>query len=166
MKYYIGKKVGEWTIIEEAERVKTRTHSRLSYLCQNEQGETRKFMYDRLEYMERHKPKVKATRKTPSGYVIGANSNKGKDSTLCWDCKKSSGHCSWSARYVPVKGWEAEPTVINNGNTDYVKLTPSFRVISCPKFERLLKRPEQPEHIHKTLKGKFYGKYNECKTEV
>ena len=48
---------------------------------------------------------------------------KGKD-TLCWECARAYGLCSWSKFFLPVEGWEATPT--------QNKRTTSFRVHSCP----------------------------------
>ena len=36
---------------------------------------------------------------------------------------------------MPVPGWVAKPTVINNNaNTGHGRYTPSFHVIECPEF--------------------------------
>lgn len=51
--------------------------------------------------------------------------------TICWDCKKSGGRCSWSASHIPVEGWEAKETWIKLPE----KVLPSFCVIRCPEFE-------------------------------
>ena len=51
--------------------------------------------------------------------------------TLCWQCKKSGGLCSWSKTLTPVDGWEAEKTsrkTYADPNTD------SYHVINCPEF--------------------------------
>ena len=45
--------------------------------------------------------------------------------TLCWDCERACGQCSWSERdpetdqirYEPVPGWTAVPTVLPSNNT-------------------------------------------------
>ncbi len=47
----------------------------------------------------------------------------GKQETLCWSCKKSKGHCTWSSSLTPVKGWDAQKTPA------------SFFVRDCPLFE-------------------------------
>lgn len=62
---------------------------------------------------------------------MSENLNKFKQ-TLCWDCKKAIGECSWSAILRPVEGWKATPTkrVSANGEVH------SFRVEECPEFER------------------------------
>ena len=59
-----------------------------------------------------------------------------KQSTLCWDCKRANGGqdgCSWSKWFIPVEGWDAEPTQmrIMAGNT-----TDSYIVMHCPQFLR------------------------------
>lgn len=52
--------------------------------------------------------------------------------TLCWRCQNFS-KCSWS-RGVPVKDWDATPTIIKNWSGDgYVK-TKSYIVNACPQF--------------------------------
>ena len=43
--------------------------------------------------------------------------------TLCWDCAKACGRCSWSSNFVPVDGWEAIPC------------GKSYEVVRCPEFE-------------------------------
>ena len=52
--------------------------------------------------------------------------------TLCWECKKSGGLCTWSSFDAPVKGWNAKATTAGAymGNP-----TRSYLVISCPEFE-------------------------------
>ena len=48
--------------------------------------------------------------------------------TLCFDCAKATGYCSWSSRLEPVEGWTAEETIKNTST--------SFVVIDCPEFVR------------------------------
>lgn len=54
--------------------------------------------------------------------------------TICWDCKKALGKCSWSNGTArPVEGWTAIPTKIRvqkGQNND------SYIVLECPLFER------------------------------
>lgn len=51
--------------------------------------------------------------------------------TLCWDCARATGACSWSQSFVPVKGWQAIPTKQKAfGYSD------TYIVISCPLFVR------------------------------
>ncbi len=59
--------------------------------------------------------------------------NKKIISTLCWDCAKAVGKCSWSKRFRPVKGWEIIPThKITSDGRGYK----SCIVIKCPEFEQ------------------------------
>jgi hypothetical protein len=56
--------------------------------------------------------------------------------TLCWECAKNGGLCSWSENFTPVEGWEAVPTKIQAiGHANGEEYIDSFRVISCPEFE-------------------------------
>ena len=59
-----------------------------------------------------------------------------KSDTLCWDCEKACGSCSWSRELTPVEGWEVTET----GDPTYLlslrKIVPTVSVISCPKFKR------------------------------
>ena len=57
-------------------------------------------------------------------------------STLCWCCAKATTEgCSWSANFIPVKGWEATPTIIKEGAllNEEPRLTHSFKVHKCPE---------------------------------
>lgn len=60
-----------------------------------------------------------------------------KQSTLCWNCKKASGLCSWSKDFTPVEGWKAEPTKIWIGNGSQNPYDDSYLVHECPEFEPL-----------------------------
>lgn len=65
-----------------------------------------------------------------------------KHSTICWNCEKACGRCSWSRSFDPVKGWEARPTKVLVLNTtqdgERTKVyVDSFDVYSCPEFELL-----------------------------
>ena len=51
--------------------------------------------------------------------------------TLCWQCKKSGGLCSWSSNLTPVEGWEAKETWIKFPE----KVVSGFCVLRCPEFE-------------------------------
>lgn len=55
-----------------------------------------------------------------------------KSNTICWDCEKCGGGCSWSHDLTPVKGWKAE--------TDYTlfhgKRDNSYTVLECPEYEK------------------------------
>ncbi len=49
--------------------------------------------------------------------------------TLCWECKKATGGCSWADSLEPVEGWEATPTEV------YGETYTSYCVTSCPQFK-------------------------------
>ena len=56
--------------------------------------------------------------------------------TLCWSCQRAVPDptiaCSWSRRFKPVPGWDAEETqLISNGQR--IK---SYCVYDCPMFLR------------------------------
>lgn len=55
--------------------------------------------------------------------------------TLCWDCSKACGDCSWSRKHnpVPVNGWVATPKKIYSSK---IRLSQSYIVHSCPLFDR------------------------------
>lgn len=53
--------------------------------------------------------------------------------TICWDCKKATGGCSWADRLQPVEGWKAEPTEKASFRGEPLK---SFLVKECPEFKR------------------------------
>lgn len=55
--------------------------------------------------------------------------------TLCWDCQKALGECSWSDNFQPVKGWDAVPTEIKTSVGNIVPTINSYYVRSCPLFE-------------------------------
>lgn len=57
-----------------------------------------------------------------------------KANSLCWQCKRAYGLCSWSDRFVPVKGWEAEPTVIQGEKKGRKPEISSYDVKKCPLF--------------------------------
>lgn len=53
--------------------------------------------------------------------------------TLCWDCEKATGGCSWSDKLIPVEGWDAIPTKIK---MVIYKETDSYKVLNCPLFKK------------------------------
>ena len=55
-----------------------------------------------------------------------------KHSTLCWECTKNAGKCSWSRNFTPVKDWNAIPTKIKSENGVLIE---SFDIYECPEFE-------------------------------
>jgi transcriptional regulator NrdR family protein len=52
--------------------------------------------------------------------------------SLCWDCSRATGFCPWSRDFEPVKGWEAEETILKTFNGT----EKSYEVHKCPLFER------------------------------
>lgn len=57
--------------------------------------------------------------------------------SLCWRCSRSTdSSCSWSRSFVPVDGWDAEPT---ERYSEVYKT--SYNVHSCPKFKEYDTRP-------------------------
>ena len=56
-----------------------------------------------------------------------------KKETLCWRCQNFS-KCSWS-RGVPVKDWDAEPTVVQDYSSGVLEEIHSYCVNSCPQFK-------------------------------
>lgn len=55
---------------------------------------------------------------------------KSKD-TLCWDCLKCEGGCSWSRDFIPVEGWDAT----DDSRYDHGHLVEKYVVKSCPEFK-------------------------------
>lgn len=51
--------------------------------------------------------------------------------TLCWECKKACGGCSWVDSFAPVKGWQAEKNVIPDKAVGGID---SYCVKACPEF--------------------------------
>lgn len=56
-------------------------------------------------------------------------------STLCWDCARACGDCSWSNhhQHKPVPGWKAEE-VHRNYYDRAESLT--YNILECPEFVR------------------------------
>ena len=59
--------------------------------------------------------------------------------TLCWDCAKAYGKCSWSdGSFTPVDGWDAQ--LVYKNAPDYRSpatkefLSTSYIVKRCPQF--------------------------------
>jgi len=55
-----------------------------------------------------------------------------KTQTLCWDCAKATGGCSWSYNCTPVDRWKAIPKKKKASDGYY----DSYVVIECPEFVR------------------------------
>ena len=58
-----------------------------------------------------------------------------KPRTLCWDCAKAMGGCSWSNHWdhEPVPGWKAEKVELKVERGVFIE---SYVVIDCPEFDR------------------------------
>lgn len=71
------------------------------------------------------------------GVQASKSQDKRRTDTLCWECKKACGHCSWSREFKPVPGWEAI-VVAPRGAQMSLKFRdiPDYRVIACPEFTR------------------------------
>ena len=54
-----------------------------------------------------------------------------KEEQLCWNCKRATGGCSWSASGEPVENWIAEPTVVMDVEGEIA----SYKIMGCPLFE-------------------------------
>lgn len=67
------------------------------------------------------------------------NTRSWKQHTLCETCSNSCGNCSWSARFVPVEGWTAKPTLVRNSSVKD-SVIESFEVSECPLFAEDKKR--------------------------
>lgn len=86
--------------------------------------------------------------------------------SICFDCRKACGDCSWSGRdpktmqlmWKPIDGWVAE-RVMFPPSGKYRK--PSWRVIKCPEFEPDIKPKFVVESwINCQLCGKEFMKPN------
>lgn len=62
------------------------------------------------------------------GIGQGKNSQK---TQLCETCKRACGGCSWSDKFEPVEGWDAVPTIINEGDG---RIIHSFKIKNCPLY--------------------------------
>lgn len=64
--------------------------------------------------------------------------------TLCWDCDKAGGRCSWSKDFTPVPGWKATPTKISMPHYCHGKYyknhIDSFHITECPEFEPMQRK--------------------------
>lgn len=71
---------------------------------------------------------------------------KNRSKTICFECRKACGGCSWARDFIPVEGWDATPTEI------YIeKAEPlcSYEVRSCPEFCPDIKRDNDWETLRK-----------------
>lgn len=50
---------------------------------------------------------------------------------ICYTCKNATGGCLWSKYFLPIKGWDADPTIIKDSEIGEI---PSFKIKSCPNY--------------------------------
>lgn len=55
--------------------------------------------------------------------------------TLCINCDRACGGCSWSKDFAPVEGWVAEPRRISRPFKSETDGTDTFLVKECPMFK-------------------------------
>lgn len=57
-------------------------------------------------------------------------------STLCWDCKRATGLCSWSRYHspAPVPGWIAQDTSFREKIGGMYYMRQRYCVLDCPLF--------------------------------
>ena len=76
--------------------------------------------------------------------------------SICFDCQKACGGCSWSGldpvthmpRFEPVPGWTATPTCLKvswacHGRT-YTRRIDSYYITACPEFV-----PDEPKRVRR-----------------
>lgn len=68
-----------------------------------------------------------------------------KKETLCFSCQNFT-RCSW-ANGIPVKGWEATPTIVQDRDGDFS----SYLVTKCPLFKEDEKREVTQAEIAQIL---------------
>lgn len=73
-----------------------------------------------------------------------------KHKTLCWECDKACGRCSWSKNFTPVEGWVAKPTKVRADKLSKHQYVESFDVYACPEFELLGELKRRIRERHKT----------------
>lgn len=83
------------------------------------------------------------------GLVVSKRALEGD--TICWDCKNACGDCSWSRFLMPVVGWEAIETEVDENK--------SYRVVNCPSFE-LEDKKKIEEKTDKKIKFNFVKEFN------
>lgn len=80
------------------------------------------------ELIRRYPPREKKQKKAPKVEF--------QSTQLCWTCANACGGCSWSAKFQPVPGWNAEPVIIRNhldrGPENFS--AKSYKIYACPQF--------------------------------
>ena len=78
-------------------------------------------------------------------------------SSICLDCQRACGGCSWSAvdpitekiRFEPVPGWTATRVRLNlGGSTEKNRYCDTYRITACPQF--LPDPPRKPDRLELT----------------
>lgn len=113
-----------------------------------------------------------------------------KKNTLCWSCENAVPNengrgCTWSKRFIPVKGWTARPRL--SGGIYEPRKARSYKVIECPEFipgkeykevlrmekEELMKKLEKTEELLQDCInelcykcGEYRGEYPHLKCDV
>lgn len=54
--------------------------------------------------------------------------------TLCWDCRRACGGCSWVDESIPVPGWDADLKPIRADHMKNALMVESYFVRRCPEF--------------------------------
>lgn len=102
-------------------------------------------------------------------YLVPVVRDKYKAS-ICFDCGKACGRCSWSRyddekhrpAFEPVPGWVAEKVMLKlNSGHGKAHVTETYRVIECPEFEPegerksdyLMLTPDQSEAFVRNIKS-------------
>lgn len=80
--------------------------------------------------------------KLPNNYDQGRDIQRSSSATLCWQCRKACGGCSWTSwdfkrerpRFEPVEGWEAVPRMLYAADKARGGVQ-SYEVRHCPEFK-------------------------------
>jgi hypothetical protein len=75
-------------------------------------------------------------------YRIGGKVTKYEQ--LCWSCANACGGCSWARDFIPVKGWEAEKTIVPSDKTE------TYEILLCPQYKFDKREVTQKELAIKT----------------
>ena len=60
--------------------------------------------------------------------------------SLCWECAKAYGDCTWSSTFEPVQGWNAKRKDICFEANGKKYISESYYVYECPEFEKEKRR--------------------------
>lgn len=66
----------------------------------------------------------------------------GKNTNICFDCRKACGDCSWSEidpetkkpRFEPVPGWTAKKTMVKSRTGKKSDWLETYHITACPEF--------------------------------